>query len=329
LGGELSFNTKYILITSKQPVKDVDVVRFFAKVTTLPHENMESPGEGHYRTLPLDRNRELLKTAREEIYKTVGDIHLPVYIWEPEGDKVPPYPKSVAAFFFSSGWDNGQVAQFAPHCVYFASRGMMTMAFDYRITNRNHGGPLEAIADARSAMRWIRLNAVELGINPGKIVGIGGSGGAHAITSAAMLNGFDDPADILDSSPAPNALVLFNPVLDTSKKGFGLERFPDAGVAKDANLIRAIRPGLPPMLLMHGTADRVVPFGGTYEFAKKSSKKKNFCRLIEFEGQGHGFFNFNLSFEMYEATLMAMDEFFVELGFLEPDPEAGLGKVDY
>lgn len=289
---------------------------------------METPGAGPHKPLPLDRNRELLKTAREETYKVVGDVRLPVFIWEPEPEKTPPYPKSVAAFFFSSGWDNGQVAQFAPHCVYFASRGMLTLAFDYRVANRNQGGPLEAIADARSAIRWIRLNAVELGINPGKIVGIGGSGGAHAITSSAMLEGFDDANDVVDCSPVPNALVLFNPVLDTSKKGFGLERFPDPGVAKSANLIRAIRPGLPPMLLMHGTADRVVPFAGTYEFAKKNSKKKNFCRLIEFEGQGHGFFNFNLSFEMYEATLMAMDEFFVELGFLEPDPEAGLGKVD-
>jgi acetyl esterase/lipase len=289
---------------------------------------MEFHGEGLARTPPIDRNRELLKTAREEFFKSVGDVTLPVYIWEPEPDKAPPYPKSVAAFFFSSGWDHGQVAQFAPHCVYFASRGMMTMAFEYRVGSRHGTGPLEAIADARSAMRWIRLNAVELGINPGKIVGVGGSGGAHAIASAAMLNGFDDPGDVLGSSPAPNALVLFNPVLDTSKKGFGHDRFPDAGAAKEANLIRAIRPGLPPMLIMHGTADRVVPFAGTYEFARKSTKKKNFCRLMEFEGQGHGFFNFNLSFEKYEVTLMAMDEFFVELGFLEPDPEAGLGKVE-
>jgi len=120
--------------------------------------------------------------------------------------------------------------------------------------------------------------------------------------------------------------VLFNPVLDTSKSGFGLDRFPTPADAKNANLIRAIRPGFPPMLIMHGTADRVVPAGGSYEFAKKSTKKKNFCRLVEFEGQGHGFFNFNLSFEMYEATLMAMDEFLVELGFIEPDPDAGLGR---
>jgi acetyl esterase len=289
---------------------------------------MEFHGEGLTRTPPIDRNRELLKTAREETYKSVGDVNLSVYIWEPEPAKAPPYPKSVAAFFFSSGWDHGQVAQFAPHCVYFASRGMMTMAFDYRVSSRHKTGPLEAIADAKSAMRWIRLNAVELGINPGKVVGVGGSGGAHAIASAAMLSGFDDPGDLQGSSPAPNALVLFNPVLDTSKKGFGHDRFPDAGKAKEANLIRAIKPGLPPMLVMHGTGDRVVPFAGTSEFAKKATKKKNFCRLMEFEGQGHGFFNFNLSFEKYEVTLMAMDEFFVELGFLEPDPEAGLGKVD-
>ncbi len=289
---------------------------------------MEIPGEGHPRTLPLDRNRELLKTAREETYKTIGDIHLPVYIWEPPAEKAPPYPKSVAAFFFSSGWDNGQVAQFAPHCVYFASRGMMTMAFDYRVGSRHKAGPLEAISDARSAIRWLRLNAVELGINPGKIAGVGGSGGAHAIASAAILKAFDNPIESATCSSVPNALVLFNPVLDTSKSGFGLDRFPDPSIAKEANLIRAIDKGFPPMLIMHGTGDRVVPFAGSYEFARKSSKKKNMCRFIEFEGQGHGFFNFNLSFEMYEATLMAMDEFFVELGFIEADPEAGLGKFD-
>ena len=73
--------------------------------------------EGITRTPPIDRSRELLKTAREEIYKSVDDVNLSVYIWEPEPDKAPPYPKSVAAFFFSSGWDNGQVAQFAPHCL--------------------------------------------------------------------------------------------------------------------------------------------------------------------------------------------------------------------
>jgi acetyl esterase len=277
--------------------------------------------------MPIDRNRELLKTAREEIYKAVNGHTLSVYIWAPDPARASSAPKSVAAFFFSSGWDNGQVSQFAPHCVYLASRGMVTLAFEYRTSSKGGGGPLEAMADARSALRWIRLNAVDMGVNPGKIVGIGGSGGGHAITAAAMLDqAYDEPGDPIEINPAPNALVLFNPVLDTSKSGFGLDRFRTPTEAKNANLVRAIRAGLPPTLLMHGTHDRVVPCAGSYSFAKQSTRKKNFCRYIEFEGQGHGWFNFNLSFEMYEATLMAIDEFLVELGFLEPDPDALLGN---
>lgn len=286
---------------------------------------MEQTPEGTGRAPPIDRNRELLKSAREETYKVVGGASLPVYMWEPEPSKAPPYPRSVAAFFFSSGWDHGQVTQFAPHCVYFASRGMTTLAFDYRVSTKHGTGPHETMADVRSALRWIRINAAELNINPGKIAAVGGSAGAHATAAAAMLKGYDDPADDANVSASPNALVLFNPVLDTSKHGFGLDRFPDPKAAKAANLINAIAKGLPPMLIMHGTADRVIPFEGSYTFARKMARKKNKCRLIEFEKQGHGFFNFNLSFEMYEATLMAMDEFLVELGFVEPDPNAGLG----
>lgn len=288
---------------------------------------MEQFSDGTGRPTPIDRNRELLKSAFETTYKTAGDVSLSAFIWQPAPEKMPPYPRSVAAFFFSSGWDHGQISQFAPHCVYFASRGMTTIAFDYRVSTKHGTGPLEAMADARSAIRWIRLNAAELGINPGKIVAVGGSGGAHAITSAAMLKGYDDPLDDQSISAVPNALVLFNPVLDVySKHGFGTDRFPDAKAAKNADLIRAIAKGMPPMLVMHGTADRVIPFESSYTFVKKMGRKKNKCRLIEFERQGHGFFNLNLSFEMYEATLMAMDEFFVELGFIEADPNAGLGE---
>ena len=273
---------------------------------------------------PIDRNRELLKTARAEVYKTVGDLSLNVYVWEPAADKAPPYPKSVIGFFFSSGWDNGQVSQFAPHCVYFASRGMTAMAFDYRVNARNGTTPVEAMADARSAIRWLRLNANELGINPGKIVAAGGSGGAHIATAAAMLDGFDETGEDAGISCAPNALVLFNPVLDTSKKGFGFDRFPSPELAKQANLIGAIRRDLPPMIVFHGTADRVLPIENTETFVKKMKRKKNTIELLPYEGQGHGFFNLNVSFDFYQSTLTATDEFLVGQGFVEPDPNATL-----
>ncbi len=273
----------------------------------------------------IDRNRELLKTAREETYKTVNGINLPVFIWEPEASKAPTYPKSVVAFFYSSGWDNGLVSQFAPHCVYLASRGMMAMAFDYRVGVRHGATPVEAMQDARSAMRWLRLNAVELGINQGKIVGAGGSGGAHIIAAAAMLKDFDEPGEDGNTSCAPNALALFNPVLDTSKKGFGFDRFATPDQAKKANLMGAIAKGLPPSVIFHGTHDRVLPIESSANFAHKMKKKKNQCDFLSYEGQGHGFFNFNVSFDFYQSTLNVLDDFLVAQGFIEPDPE---GHVD-
>ncbi len=267
-----------------------------------------------------------MKLAQEETYKSIGDIDLNAWFWSPPQEKRRELPLPVAAFFFSSGWDHGQISQFAPHSVYLASRGMLSVAFDYRVHNKHGTGPLEAIPDVADALRWLRLNAEELNINPSQIVGIGGSGGAHAVASSALLakplrRGETLPED----HSQPNAMVLFNPVLDTSKRGFGLDRFSDAATAKKHNLVRAVRKQLPPTLIMHGTADRVIPFSGSYDYARKASRKKNICRLIEFEGAGHGFFNFNVSFERYEATLLAMDEFFVSLGLIEPDPDNLLG----
>jgi acetyl esterase len=78
------------------------------------------------------------------------------------------------------------------------------------------------------------------------------------------------------------------------------------------------------MVMFHGTADRVVPFDTSVEFAKKMKKKKNQCELVVYEGQGHGFFNFNVSFDLYQGTLNVMDDFLVSQGFIEPNPEAAL-----
>jgi acetyl esterase len=267
--------------------------------------------------------------ADQHVYKTVGETSLTAHIFKPDAESGPGL-KSAVAFFFSSGWDTGLLSQFAPHCMYFSHRGALAVLFDYRVGARHGTGPLDAMADARSALRWLRMNAEALGIDPEKIVAVGGSAGAHIALAAAMLDGFDDAGDDTSISCAPNALLLFSPILDTTRKGAELEKFPAKVVAKAASPIHQCRKGLPPMMLFHGTGDRVVPWETSRKFVRKMRWRSNDCQLTSYEGSGHGFFNFNVDAGLYELTMNVADDFLVQRGFLEPlkerDSEARLAN---
>lgn len=278
----------------------------------------------------IDRNRTLLNEAEAACYKSVDGHDLQAHIFRTKsGDDTEPKP--VIAFFFSSLWDSGQISQFAPQCLYFSQRGMVAVLFEYRVTSRHGTGPLEAMADARSALRWLRINADHLQIQSNRIVASGGSGGAQLALGASMLNGFDDAGDDLSVSCQPDALILFNPVLDTTRKGHELDKFPAKAIAKSASPYHHARRKLPPMLFLHGTADRVVSWETTRKFCRKLRWRGNDARLSTFDGCGHGFFNFNVDAALYELTLNAADAFLVERGFLAPpleiDSEPRLARI--
>jgi len=285
---------------------------FFSQRTTLPTRTPDV----------LDRNYALLQQSEGYVYKTVQGTDLGAYVFRAAEEGAPAQGRPVALFFHSSTWDNGLVSQFAPHAIYFASRGITGILLDYRVTARFPGcTPLDAAADARSAVRWVREHAKELGVDPQRIAGCGGSAGAHAILSAALLKDGDDPADDISISCAPDAFVLFSPILDTSPKGVFSERFGDAKTARRASLMKLVRRKLPPMLIIHGTQDRVVPYEHSLRFKKKNWWRRNECHLLPYEAQGHGFFNFNFDVRLYEHTLNDMDRFFTALEYLAENPD--------
>lgn len=269
----------------------------------------------------MDRNRTLLTDTTCYAYKQSDGVDMEAYVFPVAGEP-PEEGRPVIAFFYSSTWDSGLVSQFAPHCLYFANRGMQPVLFDYRVTSRFPAAtPADAMADVRSAIRWLRKYAQDLGIHPGKVVACGAAAGAHAALAAAMLKDFDDPADDLSISCIPDALVLFSPIVDFSRKGVGSSKFPDRRMARRADLMKHPRRRLPPMLVFHGTADRVVPFENTVRFRRKMWWRGNLCKVRAFETQGHGFFNFNVNPRFYEITIGEADQFLVERKILTPAPD--------
>jgi acetyl esterase len=221
-------------------------------------------------------------------------------------------------FFFGGGWKGGTTDQFDDQARHLTDRGMVSILVDYRVSSRDQSTPFDSVRDARSAMRWVRSHAAELDIDPSKIVASGGSAGGHLAGATAMLNGIDDPADDLRVSPAPAVLVLFNPVLDTSETGFGASVIGKNSI--DLSLTHHVKPGLPPIILFHGTADHTVPFAHAVEFTRRVNAAGGDCRLVPFEGADHGFFNSpafrkGASATVYDKIIHDVDEFLTRHGF--------------
>jgi acetyl esterase/lipase len=223
-------------------------------------------------------------------------------------------------FFFGGGWVQGAPTQFNEHSLYFASRGLVCIQAEYRLVDRaNPAPPLVCVYDARSALRWVRSHAAELGVDPKRIAAGGGSAGGHLAAHAGMVDALDDPSDDPIISPKANALLLFNPVLDNGPGGFGTkaigERYPEFSPAHN------VSPDDPPMILFLGSQDKLIPVA-TVERLKSNMEKAGVrCELRIYEGQGHGFFNAKGGGGKYYAlTVREADRFLASLGWLKGEP---------
>ena len=115
---------------------------------------------------------------RTVVYKTASGVDLILHVFEPEGWQASDQ-RAAAVFFFGGGWSGGTPKQFYQHARALADRGMVAFSADYRVKSRNKTTPFECVKDGKSAIRWVRAHAAELGIDPSMIVASGGSAGGH------------------------------------------------------------------------------------------------------------------------------------------------------
>ena len=245
------------------------------------------------------------------IYKQMDTITLKLHMYKPKDfDSKKTYNSIV--FFHGGGWNSGSYKAFQRQCRYLASRGMITFSADYRIFNVHGTSPFEAVEDAKSAIRYVRAHADSLHINSKKIAAGGGSAGGHLAAACGNIEGLEGPNEDLTISSKPNALVLFNPVYDNSKNGYGyrkmkgryLEISPLHNIAKDA----------PPTIVFFGTKDKTTPVSSSKAYEQKMKAVGSRCDLYLYEGAEHAFFNKKLYFE---DTLRKTDAFLKSLGYLE------------
>jgi acetyl esterase/lipase len=168
------------------------------------------------------------------------------------------------------GWRQGDPSQMRAYGIQLALQGFVCVSSSYRLVPAT---PWPAqIHDVNAALRFMRANASELGIDPDKLASVGASAGAHLVLLAAGTVGraeFEGDGGNAGVSTAVSATVgIFAPTvlaprgLDVSGSVPGMVLLEDADGEENCRLaspVTHVTADYPPTLLLHGTADRIVP----------------------------------------------------------------------
>lgn len=249
------------------------------------------------------------------VYKRVDGRELKLLVEKPAGwqatDKRP-----AVVFYFGGGWVGGTPNQFAKQSEYLASRGLVGVRVEYRtIPKGDAGPPTVCCQDAKSALRYVRAHATELGVDPTRIAAAGGSAGGHLAAFTALVDGLDDPQDDLRVSCRPAALVLFNPVLDNGPGQWGHARVGDR--YREFSPAHHVTAAAPPTVLFLGDQDKLIPVKTLQTFTDALKAAGVRAELHVYPGVGHGFFNKEPHFA---KTLVEADKFLASLGWLTGPP---------
>ena len=160
----------------------------------------------------------------------------------------------------------------------------------------------EIVPDVRRAVRYIRLHARDLGVDPNRLGVWGESAGGHL---SLLLGTASDPGDpsaedpVLRVGDGVAAVVAYYPPVDLrpaarrNNPRITLERFPaldyDLSEASAYSPILFVSPDDPPTLLIHGDADGLVVVANSREMYAALQAQGVESKLIIIPGADHGF----------------------------------------
>ena len=182
-----------------------------------------------------------------------------------------------------------------------AARGYVAVAPSYRLAPKF---PFPAqIQDARAAVRFLRANAKTYDLDPTKIAAAGFSAGGHLallLGLADKVDGWDAGSNLDQSSrvqcvvdyfgPADLSLYSTSPALEDAYlvPVFGKAVKTDPEVYKKVSPINYVSKAAPPVQILHGTFDLIVPIIHSEKLLKKLTDAGAEAEMITVRGEGHG-----------------------------------------
>jgi alpha-L-fucosidase 2 len=228
---------------------------------------------------------------RQDIeYTRVQGVGLQLDASIPEG----PGPHPAAILVHGGGWVRGdRRIDVAPLFEPLSSAGFAWFSISYRMAKGAYAFG-SAVNDVEDAIRFVKTHAVEFRVDPNRLVLIGESAGGQLAGMAALNSApelavkgvvaFYAPTDLVALAQGSN---LVPPSIRASLDGSPLGSLILARLAQ-LSPVQNLRREMPPFLLIHGGADRLVPFEQSRVMCEKMRAVGASCELFKVDGGGHG-----------------------------------------
>lgn len=227
--------------------------------------------------------------------KEKADLYLPAS--NPSGARRP-----AVVIIHGGGWTGGDkgAAREINIGTNLALNGYVGLSINYVLASTNKDTAKatwpQNLHDCMTAVRWLRKNAERLQVNPERIGVIGGSAGGHLAAMLAVIGGKDglDPQGPYGefSCRVQCAVDLYGPAdlsgrLHLTMLGRSSEEAPE--LYRAASPVTYVDKLDPPILIVHGTADKTVDVAQSRLFAAKLKEAGARHELVIVEGAPHTF----------------------------------------
>lgn len=205
-----------------------------------------------------------------------------------------PGPFPAVIIVHGGGWVRGdRRTEVAPLFPPLTEAGVAWFSIDYRLSNDFTQFGL-AIDDVKNAIRFVKAHAAEYRIDPARLALVGESAGGQLAAMAALDPSPDLRVKAVVGLYAPMDLVslaknsqLVPAQLRTALIGTPFESLILARLGQLSPLTN-VRPGAPAFLLIHGTADSLVPYSQSVQMCDRLHRAGASCELYPVQGGGHG-----------------------------------------
>ena len=205
-------------------------------------------------------------------------------------------PVPVVVFVLGSGWRATSRERLLPQLTFLAQAGFAVASIDYR--GSGEASYPEPQKDVMAAVRYLRANSQSFNIDPERIVLMGNSAGGHLAFGAALGSDSDifNDARWAGISSDVKALIGIYPALYFDPDRFaniphfsqGLGQ-PATHLPDGAEPIDLLTDSDPPIMIIHGTEDRVVPLASSERFHEEARRMDHDVELVVVDGIGHSF----------------------------------------